>query len=58
MLKQDWSVVPDGQIYPVNFSKGDILSGALLDQARALGLIEDEKPVIANKAVRKVPEKK
>jgi hypothetical protein len=58
MLKEDWFVVPDGHIYPVMLRKGDILSGVMLEQARELGLIEEETRAPANKAARKVPEKK
>ena len=42
MLKKDWLAVPAGQIYPVQFKAGDVLSGELLDRAQALGLIEDK----------------
>lgn len=51
MLKQDWFAVPDGQIYPVMFPKGTILTGEMLRRADELGLIEV-------KAHEKAPENK
>lgn len=42
MLKEDWLAVPAGEIYPKLFRAGDVLTGELLDRARALGLIEDK----------------
>ncbi|MEH7827112.1 hypothetical protein [Gemmobacter denitrificans] len=40
MLKQDWFAVPEGEIHPKMFTAGTVLSGELLERAKALGLIE------------------
>lgn len=50
MLKQNWFAVPDGEIYPVMYLAGTMLSGELLARARAMGLIEDQAPAVVDDA--------
>jgi hypothetical protein len=63
MLKADWLAAAQGEIYPTLYPAGTILTGELLDRARAAGLIEEAEPAkvdqpMATRARRRSPETK
>jgi hypothetical protein len=55
MLKQDWFAVPAGEIYPQMFTAGTVLTGDLLERAKALGIVDDQPQ---GKAMTGAPENK
>lgn len=44
MLKEDWFAAAEDEIHPRWYRAGETLTGELLDRARSLGLIEEERP--------------
>jgi hypothetical protein len=46
MLKADWFAASETEIYPRIYPAGTVLTGELLERARALGLLveDDQKP--------------
>ena len=56
MLKEDWFAAAEDEIHPRMYLAGSVLTGELLERARSLGKLVDEKP--ARKAHAKAPENK
>ena len=44
MLKQDWLAAAEDEIHPRLYKAGTMLTGELLERARGLGIVEEEKP--------------
>jgi hypothetical protein len=40
-----WFAVPPGEIYPVTYRPGEACPDALVDEARALSLLEADEPI-------------